>query len=361
MAQPDLESPAATHHGWLEGWLHGVQRVLLFLLLGCYVLGALVPAPGVALRGLTLGMARFGESRLDLSAPLWMLAFLLFNAGFGSRVDELRHVVRRPKLLALGLGANVAAPVIFAFLMVALLRLWPEPDETQNILVGLALISAMPIAGASTAWSQNANGNLALSLGLVLASTVLSPLLTPLVLESLATVATGDYAEDLRLLAHSGTQLFLATAVVLPSLLGIAVRAILPPTLARKAMPLMKLANLVVLLVLNYSNAALALPQVLRSPDLDFLALVIGIVALLCAGAFWVGARIARACGGDRADATALMFALGMNNNGTGLVLASTALSDHPAVTVPILAYNLVQQIAAGLVDAAERARRRAL
>ena len=45
------------------------------------------------------------------------------------------------------------------------------------------------------------------------------------------------------------------------------------------------------------------------------------------------------------------MFGLGMNNNGTGLVLASMALADHPRVLLPIIFYNLVQHLVAGCVD----------
>ena len=39
-----------------------------------------------------------------------------------------------------------------------------------------------------------------------------------------------------------------------------------------------------------------------------------------------------------------------MNNNGTGLVLASVALADHPRVMLPIILYNLVQHLVAGSV-----------
>jgi BASS family bile acid:Na+ symporter len=45
------------------------------------------------------------------------------------------------------------------------------------------------------------------------------------------------------------------------------------------------------------------------------------------------------------------MFGLGMNNNGTGLVLVSMALADHPQVMLPIIFYNLVQHLVASLVD----------
>lgn len=46
------------------------------------------------------------------------------------------------------------------------------------------------------------------------------------------------------------------------------------------------------------------------------------------------------------------MFGLGMNNNGTGLVLASLALGSRPMVMLPIIMYNLMQHLAAGSVDA---------
>jgi BASS family bile acid:Na+ symporter len=46
------------------------------------------------------------------------------------------------------------------------------------------------------------------------------------------------------------------------------------------------------------------------------------------------------------------MFGLGMNNNGTGLVLAAGALSAYPRVLLPIIFYNLVQHLVAGAVSA---------
>jgi bile acid:Na+ symporter, BASS family len=55
-------------------------------------------------------------------------------------------------------------------------------------------------------------------------------------------------------------------------------------------------------------------------------------------------------------ETVSLVFGLGMNNNGTGLVLASVALADHPQVPqvmLPIIFYNLVQHLVASIVDLA--------
>jgi BASS family bile acid:Na+ symporter len=62
---------------------------------------------------------------------------------------------------------------------------------------------------------------------------------------------------------------------------------------------------------------------------------------------------MSRLFGLERDDRTSLMFGLRMNNNGTGLVLASLALSSYPNIMVPIISYNLIQHIVAGIVNEA--------
>src|SRR5262249_31113571 len=147
----------------------------------------------------------------------------------GVRIAELRHLLRSPAALLAGLVANLAIPIAFIFLVTLGMRAWHNADEVQNILVGLALIASMPIAGSSTAWAQNANGNLALSLGLVLLSTVLSPVTTPAALHAVGLMAQGDYARTLHDMAGYGTGVFLILCVLVPSGLGILVHGAVGP------------------------------------------------------------------------------------------------------------------------------------
>jgi BASS family bile acid:Na+ symporter len=67
---------------------------------------------------------------------------------------------------------------------------------------------------------------------------------------------------------------------------------------------------------------------------------------------FAAGYILSRLLGADRGQQAALMFGLGMNNNGTGLVLASVALASRPLAMLPIIAYNLTQHLVAGCVHA---------
>jgi BASS family bile acid:Na+ symporter len=338
---------------------HFLHRHFLCLLLGAYGAAAVGPAFGLWLRGVTFAdVSLFGESTV-VTLPMLLLALLLLNAGLAVRPSQLRELGHSPLLLAAGLVTNVLVPLAFTFAVAQALRPWGEPDEAQEILVGLGLVAAMPIAGSSTAWSQNSGGEPALSLGLVLASTFLSPLTTPVVLDAVGAMASGEYAEHLRGLAASGAGVFLTVCVAVPALLGVLVHGACGEQRLSPARPALKLVNSLALLLLIYANASVSLPEVVAYPDADFLALILGVVVSLCGLTFASGWVVGRLLKADRARQTALMFGLGMNNNGTGLVLAGVALAGHPRVMLPILLYNLVQHLVAGLV-ASLRGRRAA-
>ena len=67
---------------------------------------------------------------------------------------------------------------------------------------------------------------------------------------------------------------------------------------------------------------------------------------------FAAGYALSLALRTDRGQRAALMFGLGMNNNGTGLVLASVALGSQPLAMLPVIVYNLTQHLVAGCVEA---------
>jgi BASS family bile acid:Na+ symporter len=328
-----------------------VHRYFFWLLIASYAVAAFLPVPGLRLRGVCFGEVLVFGGRVRLTAPTLMLGLLLFNAGLGLRPRQLACSRAGTWLLAAGLLTNLLLPLTFILGVSLAMRVWHDPDEVQNLLVGLALVAAMPVAGSSTAWSQNADGDLALSLGLVLGSTLLSPLTTPAALHAVGWMARGVYASDLHELAGAGADGFLAVCVVLPSLAGLAARWCMGEERAARAAPRLKLVNSVNLLLLNYSNAAVSLPEGIRTPDPDFLAVTLALACALCVLGFAAGAGLARAWGVGGAQRTALMYGLGMNNNGTGLVLASLALADHPRVMLPIIFYILVQHLVAGAVS----------
>ena len=330
---------------------HFLHRNFIWFLLGSYGVAAVAPQAGLAIKDVSLGrFTLFGES-IHLSLPMLLLSLLLLNAGLGMQTAQLRYLLHRPWILVAGLAANVFLPIAYIFVVSWIMRVWHNPDEVQNILVGLALVAAMPIAGSSTAWTQNANGDLTLSLGLVLLSTLLSPLTTPVTFDLVEHMAEGKYARALDALETQGGGAFLMICVILPSLLGIVLRPAIGEARTQAAKPMLKLLNSINLIVLNYSNASVSLPQAVADPDWDFLAVILLIVVGMCLVAFLSGWLLSRLFRTDLPQRASLMFGLGMNNNGTGLVLATMALSHFPHVMLPIICYNLVQHLMAGSVD----------
>lgn len=325
---------------------------MLWLLVGTYGIGAAFPRLGLALHDARLGTVSLPfATPYAVHVPACMLGFLLLVAGLGIRFDQLRTLTRSGHLLASGLLVKVAYPILFVVALAWPLSLWHDADEAQSILVGLAILGAMPIAGASTAWSQNSGGALPVSIALVLLSMLLSPVLTPLALHAVGTVTIGDYSEDLHELAAAGVGPFVLVTVLLPALLGMGIRAALGARRCDAVLPALKAVNLVVLLSLNYVNASNALPQAVRYPDWDLLALVVALALAMCTGAFALAFLLAKKLALAHPDRVSLVFGVGMSNNGAGLVLASAAMADHAAILLPIIVYNLSQQLFAAMIS----------
>lgn len=328
------------------------HHTFLWLLVGAYALAGLAPAAGCWLSGLAGSGSVFGHA-VRVSAPAALLGVLLFAAGFAVRSEHLRGVFRRPTALAAGLTASVVVPVLALFAAAPLLALWHDPAEARDLAVGLAVVAAMPVAGSAAGWSRAADGDCALALGLVLLSTLLSPLTTPLAFGAAAQFVPGDAGAVLSGLAGGdGAGAFVVAWVVLPTALGLAVRWAAGGARADAAGPWIKRATTAVLLVLCYANASACLPRVVGDPDWDFLALVAVAAGAMCAAAFAAGFGAARAVRADPARRAALVFGVGMANNGAGLALAAGALAGCPMALLPVVAVNLVQHLAAGWANA---------
>lgn len=328
-----------------------VQRRLLWLMLLCYLTAGVFPAPGERARGLTLPISVGGEA---LTVSMVLLAVMLFNAGLGVRGADLRGVMARPVRLMLGVAANALLPLLVVPVVAVGLRAWPDAAEAEGLVVGLMLVLAMPIAGGAASWGQNAGANVPLAVAMVIGSTLLSPLTIPLGMRVTGLLVGPDGAGALDdtstvdFIARTGAGFFALVSVVLPCLVGIAVRAALGEDRARRVLPAVKAANVLNILLLCYLNAAGALGQALAHPDPDLLVLALGLSGAVCCLAFACGRWMSRWTGSDRPDRISLTFATGMNNSSAAAVLAAGWFSHRPEVLLPILSYSLLQKVVAG-------------
>ncbi|MFE3649751.1 bile acid:sodium symporter family protein [Streptomyces sp. NPDC059152] len=351
---------AAPHPDRGRHLLARAQRHLTWAMPLAYVAAAVVPGAGQWARNLPCGTLPLPVGPTTLTPQTLLLGYVLFTAALQVRTRELTVLLRRPGLLAAGTAANTALPLLVLTLLAGTFLLLPDADGGSGLLTGLALIAAMPVAGGATVWGTRAGGNHTLVVGLVMSSTLLSPLTIPLTLAGASAVTSGDYSAALARMAQVSGGALAATGVVAPCLAGLAVRAALPERRAAAALPWLKLLALAAALTLTYLNACGAFADLIARPRPALLTLATLAAAVMCAASFLLGWCLARALKAAHADAVALTFTSGMNNSSAGAVLATTRFPDHPHVLLPILAYSLLQKVLAGYADStlARRGRR---
>ena len=120
-----------------------VHHHLLWFLIGAYVMAAVFPTAGLWIKNVSFSDISIFQTNIHGSLLLLLLAMLMFNAGLGVKTSHLKTLVQRAWVLVAGLTANLLIPIVYIFFITLLLQLWHNPEETQHILVGLALVAAM--------------------------------------------------------------------------------------------------------------------------------------------------------------------------------------------------------------------------
>ena len=329
--------PGATVAAWLRRWL-------VWLLLGSYILAALVPAPGVWLADL--------GARDGVSFSLVMVGVLLTAGAMAVNLGKLRELPRHPLALLMALAGVWAPPLAVVGLWSILAPAWLSGPEAASLAVGLAFAGAMPVANSAVAWTHQSGGSLAWALGLVVLSICLCPWVTPLVLRLMGLTLAGDNAAQADLIVSQFSGAVFLVWVLGPTLLGLATRTAIGSRRVETLTPRLTIVSATALLLLNYANAATALPKVLAEPNWRLLATtLVAAVALPVAGALvaWPLSVLGRVSRGGR---VAWAYALGMKNTGLALGLAGATLGEQPVAILAILAVTLMQHIVAGAVHA---------
>ncbi|MFD4511566.1 sodium-dependent transporter [Streptomyces sp. NPDC058457] len=311
-----------------------------------YAGALLLPGPGLWLRHthtLPLGPLL----RLPLSTAPCLLWLVLFSAGLQVPVRELGRVLRRPSALLAGLALHLAIPLLVIPLVAYLLHNSPDSDGGSGLVTAMILIVAMPVAAGATVWTGKGEGDQPTMVGLVLASTLLSPLTTPVVIRLLSPLLSDGYADSLATSGHTAGGGFAFVGVVLPCAAGLLVRLALPSSWLRRASGVVVPGALVGSLVLTYVNASGALGSFVARPRPLLLGATLVVAALVCQLSFVLGRCAARLLRLDPPAASSLTLACGMNNSSASAVLITAALPDKPHLLLPVLAYGLLQKTVA--------------
>jgi BASS family bile acid:Na+ symporter len=337
---PRKESRAAT----IVSWMHDH---FLWLLVASYLLAAIAPGPGLMLRRFSWGNPYAGE----ITAPMLLLALLLFCAAAVVRWEQVWHLLERPGVLVVALIATWAVPCLFVTLLGGSLPNLFNGEVTSSLLVGMALVAAMPVANSSVAWTQNSRGNVALGLGLIVLTIVISPIATPQMLKLMGFALSNEATAQCQELVKRFSGTFFIIWVILPSLAGMVANRWAGAEAIKKNRGAIRLVSAIALLALNYTNASLAMPQVFeRAAPQVILVTSLLAVTLQLLGVFtaWI---MTRAMSLDMESGIALAYGFSMKHTGLALVLAGEVLESEPRVILLIVLATLLQHILAAMVD----------
>jgi bile acid:Na+ symporter, BASS family len=239
-----------------------------------------------------------------------ILALVMFGVALDIRAADFRRVREIPRAVGIGLVAQFALLPAVAWALTMALR--PQP----SIALGLILVACCPGGNVSNFMTHYARGNAALSVTMTAFSTLGALVLTPLNLAFWGAL-NPDTRALLREIAMDPVDMLLtvATLLVVPALLGMAVAARWPAFAARARAPF-RVASLVafggfVLLALA-ANWQYFLGHTHR---------VLLAVFLLNALGLSLGYAAAAAAGLREPDRRAVSIEVGIQNSGLGLIL----------------------------------------
>lgn len=241
----------------------------------------------------------FGQSVIAL-----LLGVIMLGMGLTLTTADFRRVLALP--------GPVMAGVLLQFTVMplsgwALAHLFALPT---GLAVGLILVACCPGGTASNVVTYLARANLALSVTMTMASTMIAIVLTPVLTGWLA----GVFVEIDR------WNLFreMIAVVLLPVVAGVALNRLFP-RLVERVVPVAPLISIVAVILIVASIIARSKELIVEHAGVLLLA-----VLLLHVSGFALGYMLSRLLGMAEAERRTISIEVGMQNSGLGSSLAST-------------------------------------
>ena len=241
-----------------------------------------------------------------------MLGVIMFGMGLTLSPKDFKIVLSRPKDILVG--------CFFQFLIMPLLAwglTWAF-SLPKELALGVILVGCCPGGTASNVITYLAKGDLALSVGVTAASTILAPLLTPLLVLTIAgTMVNVDAIGMLQSIVY---------VVIAPIVCGLTFQKYLPD-ITQKLTPYLP----------AFSSLAIAFTVGIVVSLHNLLGLTLGYLA-------------STALRMSRPKRVALSIEVGMQNSGLASSLAVLHFAAYPLATVPGAIFSVWHNISGALV-----------
>lgn len=259
-----------------------------------------------------------------------MLGVIMFGMGLTLSPQDFRIVFSRPKDIIIGCLAQFT---IMPLLALGLSWAFALPKE---LALGVILVGCCPGGTASNVITYLAKGDLALSVGMTATSTLLAPLLTPLLVLMLA----GTMVE----VDTIGMLLSIVYVVIAPIVVGLIFQRYLPKFTKSTVQYLPAFSSIVIAFVVG----------IVVSHNADRLLvggmIVVLVVMLHNLCGLSLGYIIGRLLGLADSKKRAISIEVGMQNSGLASSLATLHFAAYPLATIPGAIFSVWHNISGALV-----------
>ena len=259
-----------------------------------------------------------------------MLGVIMFGMGLTLSPQDFRIVFSRPKDIIIGCLAQFT---VMPLLALGLSWAFALPKE---LALGVILVGCCPGGTASNVITYLAKGDLALSVGMTATSTLLAPLLTPLLVWLLA----GTMVE----VDTIGMLLSIVYVVIAPIVVGLIFQRYLPKFTKSTVPYLPAFSSIVIAFVVG----------IVVSHNADRLLvggmIVVLVVMLHNLCGLSLGYIIGRLLGLADSKKRAISIEVGMQNSGLASSLATLHFAAFPLATIPGAIFSVWHNISGALV-----------
>jgi BASS family bile acid:Na+ symporter len=263
----------------------------------------IVPAPFVSLK----------------PAMDWFFALTMFGIGAVLEADDFKSIIRQPVLVLIGSCAQFTIMPLGAFIAGKIFSLPPE------LAAGLILTGAAPGAMSSNVMSYIAKADVAYSVSLTTASTLLAPILTPGITYLLAGLMLKINFWEM--------MLSVITVMIVPLFIGFSAKYVFKETFR-------KIAGLFPAISVTF---IIFICSLVIAMNKNYLIAVTGTVfaADLCLNIFGMlaGYTVGTAFRMDIRKRRTLAIEIGMQNAGLGVVLALKHFGEKGAIPAAIFVF----------------------
>lgn len=266
------------------------------------------------------------------------LGAAMFGMGLTIRAEDFKIVFTRPKDLCVGFVLQYTVMPIAAFALAKIFGL------SADLALGVILVGCCPGGTASNVITYVAKGDVPLSVGMTIVSTLLAPLCTPVLVYFLA----GSWVE----VSLVTMMVSVVKVVLVPVLAGILIYRVFPRQVdaVREMLPLVSVIAIVMIISgIVGSNA---------EKIMTCGALVMVVVAIHNTVGLALGTAVAKLLKLEEKKVTAIGIEVGMQNSGLAISLATANFAANPLATLPGAVFSVWHNIS-GTIYAGIRNRKK--